>query len=140
MPVPTGPAFVCTGVCSHSFRREGGWSNGRVTAPAGPRFLKMDEVALKLNVTKAQVYALVRTGDLPAKARPGPRDRLSHSGPRSAPPSCACVCLTPTAPLACRREVWPSRGRVRSRLCRVDRQAGGTDGTQPQRATRRRQP
>jgi excisionase family DNA binding protein len=37
-----------------------------VMAEAGPRFLKMTDVAEELNVSNAQVYALVRSGDLPA--------------------------------------------------------------------------
>jgi excisionase family DNA binding protein len=34
--------------------------------PAGPRFLTLADVAEVLNTSSAQVYALVRRGDLPA--------------------------------------------------------------------------
>jgi excisionase family DNA binding protein len=38
-----------------------------MTAPgSGPRFLQLDDVAETLNISSAQVYALVRGGDLPA--------------------------------------------------------------------------
>jgi len=33
---------------------------------AAPRFLLLDDVATELSTTRAQVYALVRSGDLPA--------------------------------------------------------------------------
>ena len=36
-----------------------------VTGP-GPRFLQLADVAETLNISSAQVYALVRSGDLPA--------------------------------------------------------------------------
>jgi excisionase family DNA binding protein len=37
------------------------------TAPgSGPRFLQLADVAETLNISAAQVYALVRSGDLPA--------------------------------------------------------------------------
>jgi excisionase family DNA binding protein len=35
-------------------------------APAGRRFLQLADVAEVLNISSAQVYALVRSGDLPA--------------------------------------------------------------------------
>jgi excisionase family DNA binding protein len=35
-------------------------------SPAGPRFLQLAEVAEILNTSSAQVYALVRSGELPA--------------------------------------------------------------------------
>lgn len=34
--------------------------------PASPRFLQLADVAEVLNISAAQVYALVRSGDLPA--------------------------------------------------------------------------
>jgi excisionase family DNA binding protein len=34
--------------------------------PASPRFLQLADVAEVLNISSAQVYALVRSGDLPA--------------------------------------------------------------------------
>jgi excisionase family DNA binding protein len=34
--------------------------------PAGPRFLQLADVAEVLNISAAQAYALVRSGDLPA--------------------------------------------------------------------------
>ncbi len=38
-----------------------------MTAPgSGPRFLQLADVAETLNISSAQVYALVRSGDLPA--------------------------------------------------------------------------
>jgi excisionase family DNA binding protein len=38
-----------------------------MTAPgSGPRFLQLADVAETLNISSAQVYALVRGGDLPA--------------------------------------------------------------------------
>ncbi len=40
----------------------------RVTMSEGdqPRFLRLGDVALCLNISSSQVYALVRSGDLPA--------------------------------------------------------------------------
>lgn len=38
-----------------------------MTGPAsGPRFLTLEQVAQELVISKAQAYALVRSGDLPA--------------------------------------------------------------------------
>ena len=37
-----------------------------MTAPDGPRFLQLADVAEVLSISSAQVYALVRSGDLPA--------------------------------------------------------------------------
>ena len=37
-----------------------------VTGPSGPRFLQLADVAEVLNISSAQVYALVRSGELPA--------------------------------------------------------------------------
>ena len=38
-----------------------------MTVPgSGPRFLQLADVAETLNISSAQVYALVRSGDLPA--------------------------------------------------------------------------
>ena len=36
------------------------------TSGSGPRFLQLADVAETLNISAAQVYALVRSGDLPA--------------------------------------------------------------------------
>ena len=36
------------------------------SAPLKPRYLKLDEVATYLNVSVPQVYAMVRSGELPA--------------------------------------------------------------------------
>lgn len=36
------------------------------TSPSGPRFLQLADVAEVLNTSAAQVYALVRSGELPA--------------------------------------------------------------------------
>ena len=36
------------------------------SASSGPRFLQLADVAETLNISAAQVYALVRSGDLPA--------------------------------------------------------------------------
>jgi excisionase family DNA binding protein len=36
------------------------------TTPVPPRFLQLSDVAEVLNISSAQVYALVRSGDLPA--------------------------------------------------------------------------
>ena len=35
-------------------------------AKASPRFLLLEDVATELSISKAQMYALVRTGDIPA--------------------------------------------------------------------------
>ncbi len=37
-----------------------------MTPPDGPRFLQLADVAEVLSISSAQVYALVRSGDLPA--------------------------------------------------------------------------
>ena len=37
-----------------------------LTGPSGPRFLQLADVAEVLNISSAQVYALVRSGELPA--------------------------------------------------------------------------
>jgi excisionase family DNA binding protein len=37
-----------------------------MTPTSGPRFLQLADVAEVLNISSAQVYALVRSGDLPA--------------------------------------------------------------------------
>jgi excisionase family DNA binding protein len=37
-----------------------------MTTPGGPRFLQLADVAEVLSISSAQVYALVRSGDLPA--------------------------------------------------------------------------
>lgn len=37
-----------------------------MTAPGSPRFLQLADVAETLNISSAQVYALVRSGELPA--------------------------------------------------------------------------
>jgi excisionase family DNA binding protein len=42
------------------------WHNGTMTGAAGPRFLQLADVAEILNTSTAQVYALVRRGELPA--------------------------------------------------------------------------
>jgi excisionase family DNA binding protein len=39
---------------------------GMASPGAGPRFLQLADVAEVLNISAAQVYALVRSGDLPA--------------------------------------------------------------------------
>ncbi len=36
------------------------------TSPGSPRFLQLSDVAETLNISAAQAYALVRSGDLPA--------------------------------------------------------------------------
>ena len=36
------------------------------TPPPGPRFLQLSDVAEVLNISSAQVYSLVRSGELPA--------------------------------------------------------------------------
>jgi len=38
----------------------------RTTPPPGPRFLQLSDVAEVLNTSSAQVYSLVRSGELPA--------------------------------------------------------------------------
>lgn len=41
-------------------------SPGQSTSGVEPRFLKLEDVAIYLNVSVAQAYALVRSGELPA--------------------------------------------------------------------------
>jgi excisionase family DNA binding protein len=43
---------------------DAGWDDGRM--PGTPRFLTLADVAEVLSTSSAQVYALVRRGDLPA--------------------------------------------------------------------------
>jgi excisionase family DNA binding protein len=44
----------------------GGSGSGRSNSGIEPRFLKLEDVAIYLNVSVAQAYALVRSGELPA--------------------------------------------------------------------------
>lgn len=49
-----------------SSRSRGGSGSGRSGSGVEPRFLKLEDVAIYLNVSVAQAYALVRSGELPA--------------------------------------------------------------------------
>jgi excisionase family DNA binding protein len=59
--MPVGPAVHSRGRRRH--REVGG---GCQTCPVSPRFLHLTDVAEVLNISAAQTYALVRSGELPA--------------------------------------------------------------------------
>ena len=64
-PVPTLPQAT-TRTCGRTHVNDDGrWHTAGVTTGT-PRFLQLADVAEVLNISSAQAYALVRSGDLPA--------------------------------------------------------------------------